>query len=177
MSRAKSIIKKHIVEKAYTDDDAIKDYQASINKQKKRIPLLKQDIKKDQDMIKDKTDKMNAATDAELKKRYAANIERLKASIKETEAIIKEVQAEVKEKEAKLADAKKDLADVRSKKGEAYDAKEVTSTLVALNSTGGAGSDKYPFGNKELTAKVKSMEQAGLISYDDKYGKWSKGKK
>lgn len=62
-------------------------------------------------------------------------------------------------------------------KSEAHDPKEVASVLTALNSTGGAGSDKYPFGNKELTAKAKSMEQSGLISYDDKYGKWSKGKK
>jgi hypothetical protein len=115
MSKAKSIITKFITEKTYTDEDAIKDYQASINKQKKRIPALKQDIKTDQEMIKDKTEKMNAAEDADLKKRYAANIDRIKARIKETEAIIKEVAAEVKDKENKLADAKKDLADVRAK--------------------------------------------------------------
>lgn len=64
-----------------------------------------------------------------------------------------------------------------AKKHEAHDPKEVASVLTALNSTGGAGSDKFPIGNKELTAKAKSMEQSGLISYDDKYQKWSKGKK
>jgi len=59
---------------------------------------------------------------------------------------------------------------------EAYSPKDIQSVLVALNSTSSFG-DKYPFGNKELTAKVKDMESQGLISYDDKYNKWSKGKK
>jgi chromosome segregation ATPase len=110
MSHAKKIIKSFISEKEYTDSDAIKDFQKMISKQKGRIPLLKKDIKSDQDMIKDKAQKMNDTDDADLKKRYAANIERIKARIKETEAIIKEVQADVKEKEAKLADAKSDIS-------------------------------------------------------------------
>ena len=53
--------------------------------------------------------------------------------------------------------------------------KEVKDILVALNSTSSMG-DKYPFGNKELTTKVKDMESKGLISYDDKFRKWKAGK-
>jgi chromosome segregation ATPase len=110
MSHAKKIIKSFIVEKEYTDNDAIKDYQRMISKDKERIIALKKDIKDDQEMIKDKTQKMNDAEDADLKKRYAANIEKIKARIKATEASIKEWQEDIKMKEKKLADAKSDLS-------------------------------------------------------------------
>lgn len=61
-----------------------------------------------------------------------------------------------------------------SSKNEA-DAKEITSILTALNSSSGMG--KYPIGNKELTAKAKSLEASGYIEYHTGHDKWSKGKK
>jgi hypothetical protein len=63
-----------------------------------------------------------------------------------------------------------------NKMSEGYSPREIQDILVVLNSSGGAGSDKYPFGNKELTAKVKEMESSGVISYDKYYSKWKKGK-
>lgn len=47
---------------------------------------------------------------------------------------------------------------------------------MVLNSTG-PSFDKYPIGNKELNQKVVKFEKLGFISFDDKFGKWSKGKK
>lgn len=53
---------------------------------------------------------------------------------------------------------------------------ETKEILIALNSSGGMGM-KYPIGNKELTAKVKDLENAGKISYDQHFDKWIKGKR
>lgn len=58
---------------------------------------------------------------------------------------------------------------------EAAAPKDLKDILIALNSTDNLG-DKYPFGNKELTEKVKQYEAAGYMSYNDKTRKWSKGK-
>lgn len=54
--------------------------------------------------------------------------------------------------------------------------KEVKSVLTALNSVI-PSFDKYPFGNKELTEKVKKLELEGFIKYDPYYQKWVKGDK
>ena len=67
---------------------------------------------------------------------------------------------------------KKLMTKLGESKNEAKD--DVQSILTALNSTSGAGSDKFPFGNKELTNKAKYLEQSGKIVYDDKFGKWKK---
>jgi hypothetical protein len=57
---------------------------------------------------------------------------------------------------------------------EQVDKKEINSILTALNAGGDDLGFKYPIGNKELTNKVKYLEQRGLIEYDDKYRKWKK---
>lgn len=53
--------------------------------------------------------------------------------------------------------------------------KEIRNILIALNSSNNFG-EKYPFGNKELTEKVKSLELEGKISYDKLNCNWKKGK-
>lgn len=104
-------------------------------------------------------------------------IEKYKLSGGKEGTVLKGFQKSLADHQDQLKWRLKSASEKAAKKTEAYDAKEIASTIVALNSTGGAGSDKYPFGNQELTKKVKSMEQSGLISYDDKYNKWYKGKK
>ncbi len=59
-------------------------------------------------------------------------------------------------------------------KDEAVSPKEIASVLTALNSSGSMGG-KYPIGNQELTARVKSLEAGGHIEYDKHYDKWKKG--
>lgn len=53
---------------------------------------------------------------------------------------------------------------------------EVEDMLMVLNSHADNLGFKYPSGNKELTEKVKKMEQEGKIHYDDIYRKWKRGK-
>lgn len=50
---------------------------------------------------------------------------------------------------------------------------EIKTILLVLNSSNDLGF-KYPIGNKELTEKVKALESAEKIKYDDKFCKWSK---
>jgi len=50
--------------------------------------------------------------------------------------------------------------------------KEIKDLVLALNSSNNM-IDKYPFGNKELTEKVKEFESIGYIFYNDKTCKWS----
>lgn len=51
---------------------------------------------------------------------------------------------------------------------------EVGDILVVLNSTSNGGS--YPIGNKELTEKVKKLEEEGKLHYDSLADKWKPGK-
>lgn len=54
--------------------------------------------------------------------------------------------------------------------------KDIKDILIALNSTTGSMREKYPFGNKELTEKVKTLETQGLIAYNVFEGFWYKTK-
>lgn len=105
-----------IDEKEYTDADALKDHKRIINKVKDRIKALKDDIKSDMEMIKDKEEKMKTASDVDgkhgvpsPKKMYANNIKRLKERVAETQKTIKEVQDELKDRLAKHKEAEADL--------------------------------------------------------------------
>ena len=49
-------------------------------------------------------------------------------------------------------------------------AQEIKTILTALNSTNGP---KYPFGNKELTIKVRELEAQGKIRYQAHLGTWT----
>jgi hypothetical protein len=51
--------------------------------------------------------------------------------------------------------------------------REVKDMLIVLNSQGNSF-EKYPFGNKELTLKVKDLEAKGLIEFDKYVGRWVK---
>jgi len=51
--------------------------------------------------------------------------------------------------------------------------REVKDILIVLNSQGNSF-EKYPFGNKELTSKVKDLEAKGLIEFDKYVGRWNK---
>jgi len=53
---------------------------------------------------------------------------------------------------------------------------EVSDLLIVLNSTNDLGF-KYPIGNKELTSKIKTLEAAGKIHYDEHFKRWKKGTK
>lgn len=52
----------------------------------------------------------------------------------------------------------------------------VDDILMILNSHADNLGFKYPLGNKELTEKVKELESAGKIHYDELWKKWKKGK-
>jgi hypothetical protein len=54
--------------------------------------------------------------------------------------------------------------------------KEVTAILTALNSSNNLGF-KYPFGNVELTNKVKQLEANNIIFYSEVFKTWRKVEK
>ena len=58
--------------------------------------------------------------------------------------------------------------------GEEMTKKEIDAVLMALNLS--QMFCKYPFGNKELTAKVKALEDQGKVVYDEKWNKWREKK-
>ena len=54
--------------------------------------------------------------------------------------------------------------------------KEVQAILTALNSSNDLGF-KYPFGNIELTNKVKQLEASNIIFYSEVFKTWRKVEK
>jgi len=50
--------------------------------------------------------------------------------------------------------------------------KEIRALLVAVNST--ENFFKYPIGNKELTEKLKTMEDMSLIKFNSFSSKWER---
>ncbi len=74
-------------------------------------------------------------------------------------------------------EAEKDLHKHLKKEGamaSASSTKEIAEILTILNSSDNKA-DKYPFGNKELTQKVKKLEKEEAIYYHPKFMKWKKG--
>lgn len=48
---------------------------------------------------------------------------------------------------------------------------EKKDMLIVLNSS--TGFSKYPFGNKELTQKVKDLETKGILKYNKLTQRWA----
>lgn len=52
--------------------------------------------------------------------------------------------------------------------------KEIKNLLIAVNSSNNFVGEKYPFGNKELTEKLKRLEHEQKIKFDVYTSRWIK---